>query len=159
MFRSDKNTKSSFYVSFVLFHLTLVTYGVLSGEVGDEPIIVGTVLIQHVLLLAFYLKGKIERHVFTEALIYSNFVFALGWIKVLEHNPEILVYGLFAALYVALAAFSFAKKDDLLLGVFSAVAVLAVSAFILAFNIESGVMRVIFVAYQRSSRFMGGLSL
>ncbi|WP_172370600.1 DUF2339 domain-containing protein [Sporosarcina jiandibaonis] len=135
--------KISFYISFLLFHLTLVTYGVLSGEVGDEPIIVGTVLIQHVLLLAFYLKGKIERHVFTESLIYSNFVFALGWIKVLEHNPEILVYGLFAALYVTLSVFSFSKKDDLLLGVFSAVGVLAVSAFILAFNIETGVMRVI----------------
>jgi uncharacterized membrane protein len=135
--------KISFYISFLLFHFTLVTYGVLSGETGDEPIIVGTVLIQHLLLLAFYLKGKIERHVFTEALIYSNFVFALGWIKVLEYNQEIIVFGLFATLYVALAAFSFAKKDDVLLGVFSAVAVLAVSAFILAFNIESGVMRVI----------------
>ena len=76
-----------------------------------RPIIVGTVLIQHILLLAFYLKGKVERHVFTEALIYSNFVFALSWIKLLEHNQEILVYGLFAALYVALSVFSFAKKE------------------------------------------------
>ena len=87
--------KLAFYISFLLFHLTLLTYGLLNGEVGDEPIIVGTVLVQHILLLAFYLKGEIERHVFTEALIYSNFVFALGWIKLLEHDQEILVYGLF----------------------------------------------------------------
>jgi len=85
--------KYTFYISFLLFHLTLLTYGVLSGDFGDELIIVGTVLVQHILLLAFYLMGKIERHVFTEALIYSNFVFALGWIKVLEYDQEILVNG------------------------------------------------------------------
>ena len=135
--------KYTFYISFLLFHLTLLTYGVLSGDVGDETIIVGTVLIQHVLLLAFYLKGKIERHVFTEALIYTNFVFALGWIKVLEHNQEILVYGLFASLYVALSVFSFAKKETLLQGVFSAVAILAVSAFVLSFNMENGESKII----------------
>jgi len=116
----------------------LLTYGVLSGDFGDELIIVGTVLVQHILLLAFYLMGKIERHVFTEALIYSNFVFALGWIKVLEYDQEILVYGLFAALYIALSVFSFTKKDSLLQGVFSAVAILAVSAFVLSFNMEHG---------------------
>ena len=135
--------KYTFYISFLLFHLTLLTYGVLSGDVGDEPIIVGTVIIQHILLLAFYLKGKIERHVFTEALIYSNFVFALGWIKVLAHNQEILVYGLFAALYVALSVFSFVKKDNLLQGVFSAVAILAVSAFVLSLNMENGETKII----------------
>ena len=135
--------KYTFYISFLLFHLTLLTYGVLSGEVGDEPIIVGTVLIQHVLLLVFYLKGKIERHVFTEALIYSNFVFTLGWIKVLEHNQEILVYGLLAALYVALSVFSFTKKESLLQGVFSAVAILAVSAFVLSFNMENDETKII----------------
>ncbi|MBO1914503.1 hypothetical protein J4G37_57995, partial [Microvirga sp. 3-52] len=83
------------------------------------------------------------RHVFTEALIYSNFVFALGWIKVLTYNQEIIVFGLFAVLYIALSVISFSKKDDLLLGVFSAVAILAISAFVLVFNMDNGITKII----------------
>ena len=93
-------------------------------------------LIQHGVILFFYLKGRISRDVFSEALLYSNFVFTIGWIKLLEHVQEVSVYGLLALLYSALAAYSFWKKENALRGILSAVAVFAISVFILSFNLE-----------------------
>lgn len=127
----------TFYVTFLLFHMTLLAFAVLDGGEADRAIVVGTALIQHMALLAFYMKGKISRHVFSEALIYTNFVFALIWIKVLEAVQGNILYGAFALLYVALALYSFKKQDELLRGVFSAVAIFAVSAFVLSFDSDN----------------------
>ncbi|BAQ09066.1 membrane protein [Bacillus sp. OxB-1] len=128
--------KYTFYVTFLLFHLTLLIYGILDGTYGDETILVGTVMIQHLALLSFYVRGRVSRHVFTEALLYTNFVFSIGWIKLLPHTEEVAVYGLLALLYIVLAGMMFRKQDDLLQGVLSAVAVFAVSVFILSFRME-----------------------
>lgn len=127
--------KYTFYITFFLFHFTLLVYGVFIG-VEENTIIVGTVLIQHLALLLFYLTGKISRHVFTEALIYTNFVFTLGWIKILGGSQETWIYGLVALLYVAISAYFFMKKDELLGSVLSAVAIFAISAFILSFSFD-----------------------
>ncbi|MDV6377471.1 DUF2339 domain-containing protein [Sporosarcina sp. GW1-11] len=135
--------KYSFYVTFLLFHLTLVAYVVLGGFEVNEKIMVATALLQHIVLLAVYLRGYIARQVFTETLIYTNFVFALGWIKFLEYHQEIILFGLFAALYVTLAVYAFVRKKSLLHGVFSAVAILAISAFILAFQSDEMYVKVI----------------
>lgn len=127
--------KYTFYITFLLFHLTLFVYGIFIGG-GEHLVLVSTVLIQHMLLLFFYLRGKIARHVFTEALIYTNFVFTMGWIKILDANQELWIYGLFALLYVAKTAYYFMKEDESLSGVLSAVAIFAVSAFILSFSFD-----------------------
>lgn len=129
--------KVTFYVTFILFHLTLVIYSAFAGTDGNEYIIVATVLIQHLLLLFFYIKGSISKQVFTEVLIYTNFVFTIGWIKLLGHPQEVTVYGLLALLYVVLAAYVFSKKDRSLQGVLSAVAVFAMSVFILSFHLDN----------------------
>ncbi|MHA6259287.1 DUF2339 domain-containing protein [Sporosarcina sp. CAU 1771] len=130
--------KYTFYVTFLLFHMTLLAFGVLDGKESDKPIIVGTALIQHVTLLFFYLRGNISRHVFSEALIYTNFVFALFWVQVLEANQGTMLYAAFALLYILIALYSFRNQDELLRGVFTAVAIFAISAFVLSF--ESGHM-------------------
>ncbi|PIC65176.1 hypothetical protein CSV79_02610 [Sporosarcina sp. P13] len=135
--------KYSFYATFLLFHLTLVAYVVLSGFEVNEKVIVATALIQHVVLLVVYLKGYITRQVFTETLIYTNFVFALGWIKLLEYEQEIILFGLFAALYITLAVIAFVSKKSILHGVLSAVAIFAMCAFILAFQADEMYVKVI----------------
>ena len=128
--------KYTFYVTFVLFHLTLFVYALLDSAFAEESILVATVLIQHGVILYFYLKGRISRDVFSEALLYLNFVFTIGWIQLLEHVQEVSVYGLLALLYSALALYSFWKKESVLRGILSAVAVFAVSVFILSFDME-----------------------
>lgn len=128
--------KYTFYITFLLFHMTLLVYGLFDGGAGDSKIIVGTVVIQHIALLLFYLKGKVSRDVFSETLIYSNFAFTLGWIKILNANEEIMMYGLFALLYVTVTLFAFKKNEELLSGVFSAVAILATSVLILSFDFD-----------------------
>ena len=128
--------KYSFYITFFLFHVTLLVYALLEGVNAEESVLVVTVLIQHVGILFFYLKGRISRDVFSEALLYFNFVFTMGWIKLLDHMQEVAVYGMLATLYIALAAYSFLKKEHVLRGILSAVAVLAVAVFILSFNME-----------------------
>ncbi len=66
-------------------------YALLDGVYGEEWILVGTVLIQRSMILFFYLKGSISRSVFSEALLYTNFVMTIGWIKLLDHVLEIMV--------------------------------------------------------------------
>lgn len=127
--------KFSFYITFVLFHLTLFFYAILDGGYEAEGILVTTVLIQHSVILFFYVKGKISRSVFTEGLLYSNFVFTIAWIKLLDHVAEVTVYGLLALVYCALAMYMFWRKDHALRGVLSAVAVFAICVFILAFDL------------------------
>lgn len=135
--------KYTFYVTFLLFHLTLLVYGILDGTYGDETILVGTALIQHLALLFFYVRGRVARHVFTEALLYTNFVFSIGWVKLLSDSEETIVYGLLALLYIVLAGVMYGKKDRLLQGVLSAVAVFAVSVFILSFHIDQYPVRLL----------------
>ncbi len=129
--------KYTFYIVFFLFHMTLVTYSLLNLANLDEPIVVGTVLIQHFILLFFYLKGTISKSVFTEALIYSNFAFALGWVKLLDANQEILVYGSLAVVYAAVTIYFFMKKDTIIGSVLSAVSIFAISAFVLSLSLSN----------------------
>lgn len=128
--------KYTFYVMFSLFHLTLFVYALLESAFAEESILVATVLIQHGVILLFYLKGRISRDVFSEALLYSNFVLTIGWIKLLDHMQEVTVYGLLALLYSLLAVYSFWKKESALRGILSAVAVFAVTVFILSFDMD-----------------------
>ncbi|WP_342506938.1 DUF2339 domain-containing protein [Sporosarcina sp. FSL K6-2383] len=128
--------KFSFYVTFVLFHLTLFFYAILDGGYDAEGILVTTVLIQHGVILFFYVKGKISRSVFTEGLLYSNFVFTIAWIKLLDHTAEVAVYGLLALAYCGLALYTLWRKDHALRGVLSAVAVFALSVLVLSFDLE-----------------------
>jgi hypothetical protein len=135
--------KYTFYVTFLLFHLALGVYVLLENIDGSQTILVGTVLIQHIAFVFFYLKGSISRQIFSEALLYSNFVFLIAWIKLLNYQQEVTTYGIVAILYVALAVYIFTKKDLLLQGVLSAVAVFAVSVFILSFNFENEQVKMI----------------
>lgn len=128
--------KFSFYITFVLFHLTLFFYAILDGGYEAEGILVATVLIQHAVILFFYVKGKISRTVFSEGLLYTNFVFTIAWIKLLDHVSEMTVYGLLAFVYCVLVIYMFWKKDNALRGILSAVAVFAISVFILSFDLE-----------------------
>lgn len=132
--------KYTFYITFMLFHFTLLAYLAKVGMLADHQAIVVTVFIQHLVLLFIYFTKRISRHVFTEALIYTNFVFTLGWIKVLDNSQENLVYGAFALFYVILTVISFMKKEKLLSGVLSAVSVFAISAYILSFGYEEGMV-------------------
>lgn len=132
--------KYTFYITFLLFHFTLLAYLAKVGLLADHQAIVVTVFIQHLVLLFIYFTKRISRHVFTEALIYTNFVFTLGWIKLLNDSLENLVYGGFALFYVILTILSFVKKEKLLSGVLSAVSVFAISAYILSFSYEEGMV-------------------
>ncbi len=130
--------KLSYYITFILFHLTLLVYTFFGLSPGNEMYIVFTALIQHLLLLLFYVKGLIARSIFTESIIYSNVIFMVGWIKLLENHQEVYVYGFLATLYVLFSIYGYSRKDIKLQSIFSAVAVFAISAFILSFNVENG---------------------
>ena len=65
----------------------------------------------------------------------------------------------FAALYVALSVFSFMKNEQILQGVFSAVAILATSAFILSFNMEIVETKLILLLINGAAWVVGWLSL
>lgn len=128
--------KVSYYVTFILFHLTLLVYTTNVLQPNEETFIVATALIQHVVILFFYVRGAISREIFSETLMYTNVVFMLGWITLLEKNNDIIVFGAFAALYIALTFYAYSRKDVKFQSIFSAIAILALSAFILSFQLE-----------------------
>ncbi|MGM8213270.1 DUF2339 domain-containing protein [Virgibacillus sp. W0430] len=141
---SEKH-KLSFYITFLLFHLTLFAYGLLEGTTGKEPIIVGTVVIQHLLLLVYYVKGTVSRVVFNEVLIYTNVVFMIAWIKLLERQQETVLYGLLALLYAMLAIYFIRKKSTTLKSVVTAVAVFTISVWLLSIQWDVAQLRLIFL--------------
>ncbi|AXH99525.1 DUF2339 domain-containing protein [Sporosarcina sp. PTS2304] len=149
--------KYSFYATFLLFHLSLAAYVVLGGFEVPENIIVATALIQHIVLLAIYLKGYIARQVFTETLVYTNFVFALGWIKLLEYTQEIIMFGIFATIYSTLALFAIVRKKSKVRGVLCAVAIFAISVLILAFQTDEMYVKVMLLLFNGAIGIWVGL--
>lgn len=127
----------TFYVVFALFNLTLLAYLALDGiRGGHENLVAGTALIQHLVLLFFYLKGNIPRQVFTEVLLYVNFAAGLMWTGLFDEPLMQVVYGVTAVLYAALAGYARLLKDTPLQDILSAITVAAAAVFILSFRLE-----------------------
>lgn len=130
--------KFSYYITFFFFQMTLFIFMLSAAyPFGDEIYIVATALIQHLLLLFFYLRNKISNKLPTETMIYTNVVLMIAWVKLLEYNQELYAYGALAITYILLAIYGYSEKNRHLQAVFSAIAVFAVSAFILAFNTDT----------------------
>ncbi|SIT92628.1 DUF2339 domain-containing protein [Edaphobacillus lindanitolerans] len=130
-----RHHRVTFYIVFVLSNLTLFSYLVMEGlRDGHENLVAGTALVQHLVLLFFYLKGSIPRHIFTEVLLYLNFAAGLIWIAALAGPVEQAAYGVLAVLYAALAVYAKLLQDPPLQDVLSAMAVAASAIFILSFS-------------------------
>lgn len=123
--------KYTFYITFLLFHLTLYFLWLLSYPDHVTWLALSTVLIQHAAIIAFYMLRKIPRHIFTETLVYTNFILTIGWFQLLIYTEKLWLYGLFAIVYMALTTLAYKQKDRQLTGILSAITVLAVAMFIL----------------------------
>src|SRR5690625_4311061 len=86
--------------------------------------IVLTALIQHLIFLLFYVNNAISRSIFTETTIYLNVIFMVGWVKLLDAQQDVPVYGVLAVLYILFAIYGFSRKDIKLQSIFSAVSIL-----------------------------------
>lgn len=128
--------KYTFYVIFGLFHITLFSYYLLNLQESNEVIITSTILIQHLFLLGLYFKKKVSHHVFSEILLYTNFVFGVSWMKMLDNIYEPYVYGGLAIIYVLLSFASYKEKETSMQSILSAISVFAVGLFVLSFNFD-----------------------
>ncbi|MBP3951570.1 DUF2339 domain-containing protein [Bacillus suaedae] len=128
-----ENHKYTFYVIFGLFHITLFTF--LNATVNNqETIIALTVLIQHLFLLLMFVRNKVSVQVFSEVLLYTNFLFGIGWLKLFNNSYEPYMYGGLAIIYIGLALHSYKQDRTSLQSVLSAISVFAVGVFLLSFN-------------------------
>lgn len=127
----------TFYALFLLFNVTLYLYLLLDGvRGGHENLVAATALIQHLALLFFYLKGSIPRFLFTEVLLYVNFVFGIMWILLFDEPLLQAAYGVLAVLYASLAVYAHMLKDSALQDILSTMAVAASAVFILSFRMD-----------------------
>ena len=149
--------KVSFYITFILYHLTLLIYSLIGMDVNEKHILVISVLIQHICLLIFYLNQRVSKQVFTESLIYTNTVFTIFWIQILDQPFDIVTYGLIAVLYTALAAHAFIKMQRHFQGIFSAVAIFVISVFILSFDLDHVQVKLILLLINGSIGLWVGL--
>lgn len=148
----------TFYALFLLFNVTLFMYLVLDGiRGGHENLVAATALIQHLALLFFYLKGSIPRFIFTEVLLYVNFVFGIMWIQLFDEPILQAAYGVLAVLYAALAVYAFMLKDAPLQDILSTMAVAASAAFILSFRMDEPAMKLMLLFVVGAAGIWAGL--
>lgn len=148
----------TFYALFLLFNVTLFIYLVLDGiRGGHENLVAATALIQHLALLFFYLKGSIPRFIFTEVLLYVNFVFGIMWIQLFDEPILQAAYGVLAVLYAALAVYAFMLKDAPLQDILSTMAVAASAAFILSFRMDEPAMKLMLLFVVGAAGIWAGL--
>lgn len=148
----------TFYALFLLFNVTLFLYLVLDGiRGGHENLIAATALIQHLALLFFYLKGSIPRFIFTEVLLYVNFVFGIMWIQLFDEPTLQAAYGVLAVLYAALAVYASMLKDPPLQDILSTLAVAATAAFILSFRMDEPAMKLMLLFVVGAAGIWAGL--
>lgn len=129
--------KYTFYVIFAFFHSTLLIDHLIPMKGEEDYYAVVAVLIQHMFILLLYVKKKISTRIFSEVLLYTNFVSAMFWVKLLHVEQEPLIYGLIALMYVLLTIQAFKEKEDYLKGILTAISVFAVGLFIISFQFEN----------------------
>ncbi|SDE74082.1 Predicted membrane protein [Bhargavaea beijingensis] len=148
----------TFYALFLLFNVTLYMYLLLDGvRGGHENLIAATALIQHLALLFFYLRGSIPRFLFTEVLLYVNFVFGLMWILLFDEPLLQTAYGVLAVLYAALAVYAYLLKDSALQDILSTMAVAASAVFILSFRMDEPAFKLMLIFVVGAAGIWAGL--
>ena len=148
----------TFYALFLLFNVTLYMYLLLDGVMGGhENLVAATALVQHLALLFFYLKGSIPRFIFTEVLLYVNFVFGIIWILLFDEPILQVAYGVLAVLYWALAVYAQMLKDPPLQDILSTMAVAASAVFILSFRMDEPAMKLILLFIVGAAGIWAGL--
>ncbi|GKV55850.1 hypothetical protein NCCP2222_17970 [Sporosarcina sp. NCCP-2222] len=126
----------SFYVSFSLYHLTLVIFTVMNILFVDKNIIVLTVLVQHIVLLVSYMRGLSKKAVSSEIMLYANAAVMLFWVAILEYELRLAVYGFLVVLYSILAAIAYKKGENLGMSIFTAISIIAASVMVLSFRLD-----------------------
>ncbi|KZE37712.1 hypothetical protein AV656_09260 [Bhargavaea cecembensis] len=148
----------TFYALFLLFNMTLYMYLLLDGVRGGyENLVAATALIQHLALLFFYLKGSIPRFIFTEVLLYVNFVFGLIWIMLFDEPILQVAYGVLAVLYAALAVYAYMLKDSSLQDILTTMAVAAFAVFILSFRMDGPAVQLMLLFVVGAAGIWAGL--
>ncbi|MCG3087513.1 DUF2339 domain-containing protein [Sporosarcina cyprini] len=126
----------SFYVSFSLYHLTLVIFTVMNIFFVDKNIIVLSVLVQHIVLLVSYLRGLSKKAVSSEIMLYANAAVMLFWVAILEYEMRLAVYGFLVALYGILATIAYKKGEKLGMSIFTAISIVAASVLVLSCRLD-----------------------
>lgn len=133
---SKEHHRYTFYITYSLFHFSVFFNMLLNIGDNHRWLIVVTILLQHIGVLFFYLMRKIPRQIFTETLIYTNFLFALGWMQLLTQTEQGWMYGSFALVYTGLAYYAFKRGSQELKSVLLAISVIAIATFVVVLRPE-----------------------
>ncbi|QTD42588.1 DUF2339 domain-containing protein [Sporosarcina sp. Te-1] len=126
----------SFYVSYGLYHLTLVIYTAMNIFYIDKELIVLTVLVQHVVLLASYMKGLSRTAATSEIMLYTNAASTFLWVAILEYEMRLAAFAFLVVLYSILSILAYKKREKLGMSIFTAISIVAASVLVLAFRLD-----------------------
>ncbi len=135
--------KYTFYLTFLLFHLTVFFNMLMNSSDHQRWLIVTVICIQHAAIVIFYLMRKIPRDVFTETLIYTNVLFAIGWFQMLTQTEQLWMYSTFAVIYIVLTYYVYRQKELQLASILSAVSVLAIAMFFVTLRLDDERMTIL----------------
>lgn len=136
-FSLQQGYKYTYYFTFALFHLTYLSYNVLTWDNADDLWFVSAVIVAHLFVLGVYLSGRVAKGIFSEILLYTNFAFAMIWVQLFATDYATEIFGAIAILYIALTVWVFKQSDSLVRGILMAVSVFAAGLLILSFDFES----------------------
>lgn len=135
---SRLNKRVTFYLSFALLHLALVTYYSFGLVIGEQRLLVAAAFIQHLTVLFYYIRGQ-SRLGFNELFAYVNAGVLLWWILILFPPQTTLIYGFLILLYGILGFQVMRQKRRQLFEILVTISLFASFMFIHSFvySIES----------------------
>lgn len=129
--------KYTYYFTFALFHLTYLSYNVLTWTNVDDMWFVAAVITAHLYILGLFLSGKVAKGIFSEILLYTNFVFAMAWVQTLATDYATQIYAGITGLYLLTTIWAFKQSVDLTRGILTAISVFAAGMLILSFDFQN----------------------
>lgn len=136
-FSLQQGYRYTYYFSFALFHLTYLSYNLLTWDHTDDLWFVGAVIAAHLFVLGMYLSGKVAKGIFSEILLYTNFVFAMAWVQTLASDHTTVIYAAITALYLLTVVWAFKQPEVVIRGILMAITVFVAGLLILSFNFEN----------------------
>lgn len=126
--------KYSYYIAFIAYHISMfipITM-LLDNIESQEHIIITSFIVQHIVVLGFFLFKKFSNKVFSETLIYTSVVSLISIIAWIDYSYMDVVFIALALVYVFVGVRYF-KENKKYFFISSSTATVLIAAFMISY--------------------------
>lgn len=127
--------KYSYYITFFAYHVAMfVPIGLLSAEElsKQEHLVLLSFIVQHLIVLGFFLLKKVSNKAFSEGLLYTSIVSFITVVSIIGYSYIDIIFGSLAVVYLAIT-YLYRKEKQTIFFVSSIITIVLTSAFIISF--------------------------